>query len=391
MRILVYILIISCLFACQEDEGSHGHGHSHAAAAADEHEEEISLTAMQMSKIGMKLGSFEEINLKGVIKVNGVIESPAENKARISTKLSGIIKRVYVEPGEFVKKGGILASIEYPELLEWQEELGVVEGQLLFLEKEYERQKKLVAKEIAARKKFEKTESEYSIAKAKQKALRSKLKLMGLNPDESKEELISTLYLRSPIAGNLQEINVHIGTFIQPQQVIFEVVNNYQLNIEIKAFEKDLPFISIGQEIEYSLQSNPSKTMKTEIFSIAKSMNEEDRSVMLHAEIDKPDPSLIDGMYVEVRIIVDDQKVMALPESAITTDKGLNYIFVKEETSGTETHFKKVQVLTGKRDIGYVEAEALERLTGTEEIVVEGAFFLMAQSKKGEVGGGHHH
>jgi len=389
MRILVYIFIISSLLACQENTGSHGH--SHAPATADDHEEEISLTAIQMSKIGLKLGSFEEINLKGAIKVNGVIESPAESKARVSAKLNGIVKRVHVEPGEYVRKGGLLASIEYPDLLNWQEELGVVEGQLLFLEKEYERQRNLVDKEIAARKKFEKTESELRIAEAKQKALHSKLRLMGIDPERENKELISTLNLRSPIEGNVQEININIGTFIQPQRVLFEVVNNHHLHIELKVFEKDLALVSIGQEVEFSLQSDPSNNMKTKIFSIAKSMDEEDRSVMVHAEIEEPGEKLIEGMYVEARLIVDDQKVLALPESAISTDKGLNYIFVKEETSGLETHFKKVQVLTGKRDIGYVETEALERLTGKEEIVIEGAFFLMAQSKKGEVGGGHHH
>lgn len=388
MRFLAYIFILSCLFSCQKGEDSHGHSH---APAPEEHEEEIALTAMQMSKIGLKLGNFEEINLKGVIRVNGVLELPPQNKASVSTQLGGIIQKIHVKPGQYIRKGGLLASIQYKELLDWQEELGVVEGQLLYLRKEHERQKGLVEKEIAARKQFEKVESELRIAETRRKALRSKLGLLGLNADKLEGELISTLGLRAPIGGFVKDINVNTGTFVQPHEVLFDIVDNHHLHIDLKVFEKDLPFVSLGQKIDFSLQSDPGKIMQARIFSISKAMNEEDRTVMVHAEIDNIDEHLIPGMYIEARIIVEDQKVMALPESAISTDKGLDYIFVKEETSGMETHFKKVQVLTGKRDIGYVEAEALERMTGKEEIVVEGAFFLMAQSKKGEVGGGHHH
>ena len=69
----------------------------------------------------------------------------------------------------------------------------------------------------------------------------------------------------------------------------------------------------------------------------------------------------------------------------------LHSIFIKEESTGNETHFKKVQVITGGRDIGYVETNPMMRLSGKEEVVVKGAYFLMAQTKKGEGGGGHHH
>jgi len=96
-------------------------------------------------------------------------------------------------------------------------------------------------------------------------------------------------------------------------------------------------------------------------------------------------------MFVEARIILDDKKVPTLPNDAITVDKGLFYIFVKEEVHEEETHFKKIPVLKGVTDFGYTEVKLLEPLADNAEIVTEGAYFLMAQSKKGEEGAGHHH
>ena len=84
--------------------------------------------------------------------------------------------------------------------------------------------------------------------------------------------------------------------------------------------------------------------------------------------------------------------VLALPEEAVAIDNGLHYIFIKEEEHEDETHFMKIPVLKLASDFGYVQIDPLEALEDNTEIVTYGAYFLMAQSKKGEEGaGGHHH
>jgi len=97
-------------------------------------------------------------------------------------------------------------------------------------------------------------------------------------------------------------------------------------------------------------------------------------------------------MYVEGRIILEDQKVPSLPEEAVALDNGLYYIFVKEEEHDDEVHFEKIPVLKGVSDFGFFEITPLKKLAASDKIVIDGAYFLMAQSKKGdESGGGHHH
>ena len=65
---------------------------------------------------------------------------------------------------------------------------------------------------------------------------------------------------------------------------------------------------------------------------------------------------------------------------------------VEEEEHEDEVHFKKIPVLKITSDFGYVQIDPLEKLEENTEIVTDGAYFLMAQSKKGEEGaGGHHH
>ena len=314
---------------------------------------------------------------------------PPQNKAAVSAIAAGKVTRILVRPGQRVNKGTTLAYLQNPDFIEWQQQFLEVEGELLFLNKEWERQKDLVAKEIAPQAKLDKVNAERAIAQAKLKGLQSKLKLLGIETPTG--DLVSNIALRSPLNGYVRTININTGIFVNPEQALFEIVDNHHLHIDLKVFEKDLPYIKENQQIQFSLQSQPDKVMNAYIFAIGKALNETERTVDVHAEIRDKKSTLLPGMFVEARIITDNQMVATLPDEAITIDKGLKYIFIKEEVHEEETHFKKVPVLTGTSDFGYTEIKPLEVLPANAAIVTEGAYFLMAQSKKGEEGAGHHH
>jgi len=393
--ILLYsLLLINCSHS-HDPNSPDGHTHEEADAHAheemeeDHEEDEVGLTVLQMEKIGLKLGSFEQKNLKSTVKVNGELELPPQNRADVSAIAAGKITKISVQPGQRVKKGTLLARIQNPDFIEWQQQYLETEGELLYLDKEWERLKDLVAKEISPKKQLDKIESERAIAQAKLKGLKSKLQLLGIGTPT--EEFVSTIALRSPMNGYVREIKANTGVYVQPEKSLFEIVDNHHLHIDLKVFEKDLPYIKEGQIIQFSLQSQPDELMNAYIFAIGKALNREERTVDIHAEIKEEKANLLPGMFVEARIILGDKKVPTLPDDAITVDKGLFYIFVKEEMHEDETHFKKVPILKGVTDFGYTEVKLLEPLPENAEIVTEGAYFLMAQSKKGEEGGGHHH
>ncbi len=417
--ILLGILSLTLLTACHNhdhSEGGHshdtdtahahaedshaGHAHnpdgshpdSHAAHAPHSDEDEITLTELQMEKIGLQFGTFEGKNLEATLKVNGKLELPPQSKASVSSMTSGKITDIAVEPGQYVKRGAVLATIHNPDLIGWQQEYLEVQGELLFLDKEYLRQKKLVEKEIAPEKNYEKVVSQRAIAHAKIAGLKSRMKSLGIPvPTSADDELATGLVITTPLSGYVREIKANTGLFVEPQQELFEIVDNRRLHIDFLVFEKDLPYIKKRQIVKFGLQSQPKKVMKSKIFSIEKAINEADRSISVHAEIIDGTSELIPGMYVEGRIVLDDKKVAALPEEAVTVDKGLYYIFVKAEAHDGEVHFKKVPILKGTTDLGYVEVTPIDELDTKAEIVTEGAYFLMAESKKGEQAVGHSH
>jgi len=346
----------------------------------------------QIRKVGLELGTFENKNLQSVIKITGQLKLAPQNKASVSAMTAGRVKEIHIHPGHYVKKGAILATIQNPDFINWQQAYLEVQGALMYLDKEYIRLQELVEKEIAPKKELEKVLSERSIAQAKLKGLRSKMKVVGIKtPDTGSEDLKSTVNIYSPIKGFIEEININTGVFVEAHQSLFEIVDNHNLHIDFMVFEKDLPSITVGQMIQFTLQSNPEKVRSAKVFSIGKVLDEKQRTISIHATIVDDKKDLLQGMYVEGRVILEDRQVPALPEEAIAQDNGLHYIFIEEEVHEDETHFKKVPVMKLAADFGYVQIDPLEELENRSGIVTKGAYFLMAQSKKGEEGAGHHH
>ncbi|MBX2875440.1 MAG: efflux RND transporter periplasmic adaptor subunit [Saprospiraceae bacterium] len=380
----------------EDDDHSHEDDHAHGDEEHDHAEEEeeglIELNSTQLRKIKLRFGKIEQKNLKSMLKVNGQMELPPQNQADVSALAPGRITKIHVKPGQFIKRGAVLATLQNPDFIEWQQAYLETKGELMFLEKELARQQDLVKKEIAAQKQLDQVESSHAIASARLKGLTSKLETIGLPiPEDASATFTAYNRLTSPITGYIREIKINTGSYVSTEQELFEIVDNHHLHIDLTVFEKDIPYISEGQKLLFSLQSNPKEVMEAEVFAIGKALDEELRAIKVHAEMVSEKPTVLPGMYVEARIILEDQSVAALPEEAITVDKGLRFIFVKDHVDGDHVAFRKVQVIPGAQDFGYVEVTPLEDLLEETQVVTAGAYFLMAESKKGEEGGGHSH
>jgi cobalt-zinc-cadmium efflux system membrane fusion protein len=155
-----------------------------------------------------------------------------------------------------------------------------------------------------------------------------------------------------------------------------------------------------GQKVIFTLAGKTDEIYEGSIFAVGKSFENQPKAMMVHAEIDNKTGHLLPGMYVDARIVTDTKKAKALPNEAIVSDGGLNYIFVLKPGSSEEEHehkqekeyvFRKIEVNTGASDIGYTEAIPVYNLPEHIQIVSKGAFYLLAEMKKGEGGHGHHH
>ncbi|MCZ4410327.1 efflux RND transporter periplasmic adaptor subunit [Cryomorphaceae bacterium 1068] len=378
--------------AAHSQVDSHDHtGHDHSEEG---HEEMAELNASQVESLGLKFGKLEPRNMSAFVRTNGRLQVPPQNKASVTAIIGANIQSVAVIPGEVVKKGQTLATISHPDLIRVQTEYTQHSNELDYLAAEYARQEKLYQEEVGSGKEFQKVKSEYLTMKGRVKGLESQLKQLNLDPKSIKNGDISeTVSITSPIDGSVNAIGVNIGQYVAPETTLFEVIDNHHIHVDLLVYEKDIAKIEKGQEVLFHTESAPETEFPAVIFAVGTTFEQDSKAVSVHAEIlgDKP-KVLLPGMYVKGRILLAAENSLAVPESAVVRDGEAYIIFaVEEEMEGREKmyHFTPIEVMVGVSDSGWTEVKPLKAIDESTQIVLNQAYFLLAEMDKGE--GGHEH
>ncbi len=402
--LMTAFFIISLLSACNPAEQEPKDDHKE-----EEHQTDmVSLTMQQMKAINLKLGEIEQRNLNTNVKTNGRIELPPQSKANVSALIGGAVKDVFVIEGDFVKKGMVLATLEHPDIVEMQQQYLETVNNLEFLEQDYFRKKKLYEEEVGSGKAFQKAFADYNSAMATIKGLKAKLQMIGINIQSLEKGNISpTINIISPIDGFVRFVEVNIGAFVEPNMDMFEIVDNRHVHVDLLVYEKDIHKIKKGQEIHFTVSSIPDRKLKGTIFSVGQAFENEVKAITVHADIENKEGVLIPGMYVNGHIITDNLTTDTLPEEAVVAEGEKFFIFVKtepeehtlkkdneqhdkeEENEQKKLYFKKVEIIPGTRDNGFVEIKLLAPLPENAGVAVNAAYYLLAEMGKGETEHSH--
>ena len=188
----------------------------------------------------------------------------------------------------------------------------------------------------------------------------------------------------SPISGYVKSVNVNIGKFVSPSDVLFEIVNSDKLFLELILFDKDADKVSIGQQIHFFI-NNESEQHEAVIFQTGKSINT-DKTYKVYASVQDLCKNLLPGMYVNATIQANGNRVTAVPSNAVVRFDEKQYIFVfdkdKLENNLSFTEYRMIEVRKGVTDDGYTEVTLPEGFdVTTAKVIVKGAYNLLSAKK----------
>lgn len=362
-------------------------GHSEEEHGEEGHSDEIELTEQQMKAVDIQIGKIEEKNLTAVVKASGQLAVPPQNEAKVNLLSGGIIRRISVLEGQKVKKGQVLAIIENQDMIRLQQDYLSSKNGFSFVDAEYKRQQQLKAADAGTGKSFQLAEANYRAEQSKIKALERQLQQLGISPSRvSSGKISSEIPVLAPIAGTIGTIAVTTGAFIQPGTSLMDIVDNSKIHADLLVYEKDLFKVHIGQKVSFRLTNQENQQIEGVLNGINKSFEDDTKGVIVHAVITRPLSNLIPGMYVTGLISVGTALSPAVPIDAVVKAEGKEYIFIVEEEkaeakeAGHGTHFKKVEVVTGVSELGYINITPLEKLPANTRLVTKGAFYLQSKS-----------
>ncbi|TAH02973.1 MAG: efflux RND transporter periplasmic adaptor subunit [Sphingobacteriales bacterium] len=341
-----------------------------------ENSNSITLTSQQIKAGNISTGTITQQLMNESLQLNGEIDVPPQNIVSVSFPLGGYLKKTSLLPGMHVSKGESIAIIEDQALIQLQQDYLMAKTKLTLTHLEYDRQKTLNETKASADKLLQQAQAEYESQRILVKALDEKLRLAGINPVQLNEATISRkVSITSPINGFVSKVNVNIGKYVQPQDILFELIDPTDFHAALTVFEKDINKLNAGQKVNISFVDEPEKKYNAEIILVTKNVDE-NRSGLVHCHFINMPSNLKPGMFITAQVELSNTTTNVLPEEAIVRFENKEYVFVENSSN----QFIATPITTGTRSNGWVQVKTDAALLN-KKVVTKNAFTVLSMLK----------
>ncbi|MFY0254078.1 efflux RND transporter periplasmic adaptor subunit [Chitinophaga sp. 30R24] len=335
---------------------------------------EVQVTAEQFKNGELETGLPVTRDMHQVLKVNGVIDVPPQNVTSVSMPLGGYLKYMNLLPGMQVTKGQVLATLEDPQYIQLQQDYLVTRSRLRFLEADYKRQLELNEAKVNSDKVLQQVKSELESQQVTARSLAERLQLIHIDPTRLTEQQITrSVNIYAPISGFVSKVNVNIGRYVGPTEVLFELINPSDLHLSLTVFENDVASLAAEQPVTCYVNGRPEEKYNASIHFITRSLDD-NRTAEVHCHFDKYDKRLLPGMFMNAEIALNNDHVTAVPDEALVKWENKPYLFVVKG----KNNFVLTPVVTGMSEEGYTE---IKTDIGGKEVVTKNAYALLMKMK----------
>lgn len=333
------------------------------------------LTDAQIKNAGIQTGKIEQKEISATLKLNGKIDVPPQNLVSISVPMGGYLKSTKLLEGMFVTKGQVLCVVEDQQYIQLQEDYLLAKAKIGYAKAEFERQKELNQSKASSDKVYQQAQAEYNSLSVMVQSYGEKLKFAGINPyNVSAKNISKSINVYSPISGYISKVNVNTGKYVNPSDILFEIVNPSDIHLALTIFEKDINKLAIGQSLMAYTNTNPEKKYPCKIILIGKDFSE-NRSTEMHCHFTNYDKELLPGMYMNAEVELKNQMSSVLPSEAVISYETKNYVFIAKANKQFE--MKEVTVGNSENEFTEILSDDLNEVS----IVTKGAYALLMKMK----------
>ncbi|BAV48308.1 RND efflux membrane fusion protein [Mesorhizobium loti] len=142
--------------------------------------------------------------------------------------------------------------------------------------------------------------------------------------------------LTAPFAGTVGIPKIDLGQYLSPGTAVVTLQDLDTMRVDFSVPEQQLPLLKIGQTVRLGL-SGADMPFAGAIRGIDPKIDPSSRLVNIRAEVANPEGKLTPGQFVQVRVeLPEEQNVLSLPQTALTTSLYGDYIFVVQPAKPAE-------------------------------------------------------
>ena len=369
-----------------------------------------SAQAASVPAVAVESAKVEIRELQRTVEAVGTLDPNEE--VTVSNQVEGQVSKVFVDLGDSVKAGDVLAQLDTRELelavhqqdAALQQEMArlglsdpngkvddaatsqVRQAEATFAEAKLglDRTKRLADQGVLPRQQLDQQQARYDVADANLKSaregvgnIRATIAARKASLDLAQKKL-SDAKITAPLSGLVKERLVSEGLYLKANSPVVTLVQNSPLKLRLEVPETAIHSVRLGGPVQFRVDSFPDKAFEGRISRIAPSLNQQSRTLKLEALVDNAAGTLKPGLFARVTILTDQRdKALVAPAQALFTFAGLEKMFVIEGGKVTErvvrsgTHTDSVvEIVAGLKEGDTVATSNLGNLQQGREVTV---------------------
>jgi membrane fusion protein (multidrug efflux system) len=270
-------------------------------------------------------------------------------QAYIYAKVTGTLERVFVDMGDFVRQGRLLATIDSTELVQQVLQTSATYENALI---NYNRTNDLAAQNLLAKQDLDNAQAAMTVAKA--------------NYDNAVTKL-SYARITAPFSGIITKRNLDPGAVVTSNNsTLFTLMDLEHVKVITSIPEKDVPTLERVKSAQVTVDALPGKAFRGEVSRLSQAIDLNTRTMPVEIDIENASHQLKPGMFATVTLSAEEHKnALVLPIQAILTDDQGQFVFVAEGGKVKKDYVKPGWEISNRLEI-------VGGLTGGEDVVVSG-------------------
>jgi len=298
------------------------------------------------------------------------VEADPARYARILPPLSGHVLQLFVRPGDSVKKGQELLSIDAPDFVGAQADYSRSRSVLSQTERALTRQKDLASHGIVGQKDIDQAQTDLDSARSDFNRAKDRLRLLGMDPD--KTELGAPLIVRSPLTGKVLEVSTATGEFRNdPNAPLMTVADLSTVWVTANVQEKDIHYVHNGDPASATFAAYPNETFRGRVLFVADVLDPDTRTAKVRVALNNEDGRLRPAMFATVILKTWDTKDLTVPTSALVMEGDHTTVFVEVGKNTFERRPVQTGEQQGERTIVKSGLQAGERVLAREGALLQ--------------------
>jgi membrane fusion protein, copper/silver efflux system len=312
----------------------------------------ITLSDSSASVLNVKTSKATRAPLVRSLRVSGVLDDDETLHRLLTARVPGRVEKLFVnQVGAEVTAGQPLGTLYSPD---------VFTAERLYLER-------LKAGALAT--------SASELADAREKLLALGLVDEDIARLEKTGKPESILTLRAPSTGTVVDRSSYEGQYVQPDTILLQIGDLSHLWFLFDAYEPDLPFLSVGQNVEVNVPSRPGETFTAPIAFINPNFNEMTRTATIRVVIPNKDRLLFHRQTATGRVLVTTADILQVPRSAVLQTGAHPVVYMDHGGHA----YMPMPVKLGR--VGDDSVEILSGLDEGDTVVTEGALMIDSQAQ----------